>query len=153
MTPLTQRALRFAINSLLAKRQSEQEMRERLEKRYPEADREQIITRLKELEYLDDDAYCEAYIRYRSSSAPRGAFSLKRELNKKGIASETVQHALSEFSEEEYVFELAAQKWQKLHRSPFQKRKEQLMRFLASRGFQASLVIDAVNHVAESPDE
>jgi regulatory protein len=153
MDKISHRALQFAIKSIMYKRQSVKEMRERLEERYPEADQEHIIVRLIELEYLDDQAFCEAYIRHRSLSAPRGKYLLKQELYKKGIQSDMISLCLESFEEVSVIYDLAHKKWEKLHRSPLKKRKTQLMRFLASRGFNISEVINTVNAIAQEPEE
>lgn len=156
MNPLdsiSQRALQFAIKSIMYKRQSVKEMRERLEERYPEADREAIIIRLLELEYLDDQLFCEAYIRHRSLTAPRGKYLLSRELMKKGIPSDIAALCLESFEEQSVIMEVAEKKWEKLHRSEPKKRREQLMRFLASRGFSLREVIETVKLIADEPQE
>jgi regulatory protein len=153
MDKITQRALQFAIKSIMYKRQSVKEMRERLEERFPEADRDQIIERLIELDYLNDQAYCEAYIRHRSMSSPRGKYLLSRELKQKGIPSDLASLSLEDFEEKQIIQEVALNKWRKLKSAPPEKRRERLMRFLASRGFAISEVIQTVKSIAENSEE
>ncbi len=149
----TQRALQFAIKSIMYKRQSVAEMTERLEERHPGADGVAVIQRLIELDYLNDQAYCSAFIRHRSLSSPRGKYLLSQELRRKGIGSDEITLSLESFEEKEIIHDLALNKWNKLHRSPLKKRKDQLMRFLASRGFAISEVINTVNTIAQEGEE
>lgn len=148
-----EKAMEFALKSITAKRQSVQEMRERLEKRFPQVDREAIIQRLKELEYLNDEAFCEAWVRHRSLTSPRGKYALNQELRKKGIDGSLIDQVLEAFEEFSVIDEVAEKKWQRISGDTLQKRKEKLMRFLLSRGFAISEVLDCVKRVAETPED
>src|SRR5690606_31089045 len=62
--PSPMKALEYAIRSLLRKRQTEKEIRERIQKRHPEANVEEVVTRLKELNYINDEEFSEACVRH-----------------------------------------------------------------------------------------
>lgn len=144
------KALEYAIRSLLRKRQTEKEIRGRIQKRHPTAPVEEVISRLKELNYINDEAFSEAWIRHRSLSSPKGKFQLERELRQKGVSSENRGKALQEYDEGDVLQELALKKWEKLRETDMRKKREKLMRFLLSRGFAISSVIEIVNSFAQN---
>jgi len=150
----TQKALEFALKSVTAKRQTVKEMRERLQKRFPEADHDLIVERLQELEYLNDQAFSEAWIRHRSVSSPKGTYVLRQEMRRKGVQDHDMTEALEAFDEESVLNELAQRRWAKLVKEPnIYKRKEKLIRFLTARGFSMSNVLDVVNTLAETLED
>lgn len=140
-----QTALEYAIISLTRRRQTEKRIRERLLKRYPNEDMEPVITRLKELQYLDDRAFTDAWIQYRTRTSPRGKFALKRELLQKGISKEDAEQALSGIDQSSSLQKLAESKWSKVREPSMMKRKQKLMRFLGQRGFPMREILDIVN--------
>lgn len=149
MDDISQKALEFALKSVTAKRQTVKEMRERLQKRFPEAEHKAIIERLIELNYLNDQEFCEAWLRYRSLGSPKGKFALQQELKRKGVDEAIIQPALEAFDERENLFDLAEKKWLKLaHKDP-RKRKESVMRFLASRGFAVGNILEVLEQLGE----
>lgn len=106
-----------------------------------------VLTRLKELKYLDDTQFAADYIDNQITCRPRGKFRLKRELQNKGIhpelAEKLVQNA--DIDEEEIAFIALQKKLKSIERFPRQKQKEKAMRFLASRGFKIDAIYKAIN--------
>lgn len=141
--------LQYAIRSLLHRRQSEHQIREKLAKRFPDADPEPVIERLKELNYLNDQALSEAWVNYRSITSPRGKYALQRELQLKGVQRDDLEKALKDYDEMALLRELAAQKWPKISANNHYKKREKLMRFLVSRGFTISDVLQVVDSFAQ----
>lgn len=141
-------ALEYAIYSLVHRRQTERQIREKIFKRFPEADPEPVIERLKELNYLNDEAFSEAWIRHRSLSSPRGKYLLEQELKRKGVSGGNREKALEAYDEQDFLKELALKKWEKLRGTDQKKKREKLMRFLLSRGFAIGNVIPLVNSFA-----
>lgn len=107
----------------------------------------QVLSRLKELKYLDDTAYTKDFIESRISSRPRGKFLLKRELKNKGIHPELAERIVegSEINEEELAFESLLKKAKAIERAEPRKQKEKALRFLASRGFKIDAIYKAVD--------
>ena len=108
----------------------------------------QVLSRLKDLKYLDDTAYTKDFIESRtSSSRPRGKFILKRELKNKGIHPELAERIVeeSEINEEELAFESLLKKAKAIERAEPRKQKEKALRFLASRGFKIDAIYKAVD--------
>ncbi|MGE3278778.1 MAG: regulatory protein RecX [Candidatus Altimarinota bacterium] len=162
------KALEYAIRSLLRKRQTEQEIRERIKKRHPDAKVEEVISRLKELNYINDAEFSEAWIRHRTLSSPKGKFKLEQELKLKGVSGTNRQKALEEYDEKAVLEEIAQKKWQQLTKhfaaegqfplsrgsggEGSRKTREKLMRYLLSRGFAISSVLEVVKTVAHSEE-
>ena len=63
---------------------------------YPEPLVETVLTRLVEMEYLDDESFARAWVESRDRARPRGEGALRRELALKGVARETVDAVLGE---------------------------------------------------------
>lgn len=57
---------------------------------------EQVLERLVEMGYLDDEAFAQAWIESRDRARPRGENALRRELALKGVPRETVAAMLEE---------------------------------------------------------
>lgn len=62
---------------------------------YPAALCDQVVDRLVELGYLDDLEFARAWIESRDRARPRGAVALRRELQLKGIAHDTIEEVLA----------------------------------------------------------
>ncbi len=73
------------------------ELRERLERRgLASSDAEPLLTRLVELALVDDATYVEQYVNSRREA--RGRLALRRELKRKGVATELVERELEGLS-------------------------------------------------------
>ncbi len=66
---------------------------------YPAPLCDQVVVRLVELEYLDDEAFARAWVESRDRARPRGALALRRELQRKGIADDTIATILAQRTE------------------------------------------------------
>ncbi|HET7677008.1 MAG TPA: regulatory protein RecX [Candidatus Limnocylindrales bacterium] len=66
---------------------------------YRQALVEQVLERLVEMAYLDDEAFARAWVESRDRARPRGASALRRELALKGVPRETVEAILGERDE------------------------------------------------------
>jgi regulatory protein len=94
---------------------------------------EDIIGRLKELNFINDEEFAKWYIDQRTRFRPRSHRLMDLELKKKGIILDT-QH-LSPNTNEELAKKALEKKlilWDKL---PYLEYKTKAVRFLASRGF------------------
>ena len=91
-----------AFNLLGYKPRSIAEMRARLlEKEWANAAVvEQVIARLQELKYLDDEAYAANFAQSRLSAKPVGRSRLRRDLQRKKLPSQAVESALDQAYEE-----------------------------------------------------
>ena len=107
-----------------------------------------VLGRLKELRYLDDTQFGSDFIDNRTAFRPRGAFLLKRELERKGIHPDLVKRLLEEkeIDEEVLAGEALKKKLKTIQKYPRQKQKEKAMRFLSSRGFKIDAIYKVIDH-------
>ena len=96
-----------------------------------------VISRLKDLAYIDDNKFCREYIEGRVRSSPRGRMLIKRELLQKGISSELIEKTADlVYNKDEELKALAGLievKKKRLKNSKKDQRK--LISFLLRRGF------------------
>jgi len=142
-----------------ARPRSEAETRGRLLKLgYPEVLVDEVLIRLIEMNYLDDEAFARAWVDSRDRSRPRGSAGLKRELLLKGVARDTIDTVLAE--REKVAPEadpdmsaaraLLARRGAALEREPDERRRRQkAYALLARNGFDADVCREAVD--AELP--
>ena len=80
---------------LAVRQRSVEETRRRLNHLgYPSALCDEVIERLTELAYLDDEAFAKAWIESRDRARPRGEMALRRELQSKGVPDATIRTVL-----------------------------------------------------------
>ena len=63
---------------------------------YPAPIVEQVLERLVEIGYLDDEAFARAWVESRDRARPRGTLALRRELQRKGVPDDVVAAILEE---------------------------------------------------------
>ena len=110
------RALNHAVSMLARRPCSKKEIADRLKRlRYTEEVSDLVVYRLEKENLLDDDAFCEQWIRYRLSTK-HGRSVIRRELRIKGISSDMIDkafEALDPDEEEENAVKLAAKAWKR----------------------------------------
>jgi regulatory protein len=154
-----ERTMERALRLLSYKPRSIAEMRSRLlEKDW--ADEEtvnQVIARLEELGYLNDEQFATSYASTRLNVKPLGRTRLRRDLQRKKLSAETVENALEEafnVQSEEKLIERAIDKRLRTKGTP-QTREEskKLFDYLIRRGFSYDLVLRKVRQVGKDIDE
>lgn len=74
-----------------------EETRRRLVKLgYPAPLVDEVVARLIEMDYLDDELFARQWIESRDRAHPRGEFALRRELGHKGVSRAVIDAALAE---------------------------------------------------------
>ena len=63
---------------------------------YPPALVEEVVTRLVEVGYLDDEVFARTWVESRDRARPRGETALRRELYVKGIERQLIDQVLAE---------------------------------------------------------
>ena len=114
--------------------------------------KEFILKRLWEENFVNDDRYTKMFVdSIVSSSRPRGKFYIKRFLEKKGIAGDTVEKALQGIDSEKETqgaLELAQKKLGSLKPSePAARKRQKIWAFLIRKGFSSNTAKDAVDRV------
>lgn len=128
---------------------TEFEIRQKIKGRFKEIEEktlDEVLDKLKELKYVNDEQFAKDYINFRTTISPRGAFVLKQELYKKGISEELIQKALNEVELDEVALakQLVEHKAKSLQSFEPQKRKEKMIRFLMSRGFGYDVIKEVI---------
>jgi regulatory protein len=154
-------AKRLATKFLNTRRRTEREVREKiLKEKYNEILTAEIIADLITTGLIDDEEYAIAFIHDRRLSKPVSSRQLRSELRKKGVAKEIIEKVLtgsdSEETEDDRAKQAAQKKWEQLLRreGDEKKRKQKLIAFLSSRGFEYQVIKSVVNKVAgDVPEE
>jgi regulatory protein len=144
-----------ALNLLSYKPRSLAEMRARLmEKDWAEeAVVDQVLARLEELGYLNDEVFAANFANSRLTAKPVGRTRLRRDLRRKKLPSETIENALDEAFEqqsEEELIDRAIGKRVRLKGPPTDREEaKRLLDYLIRRGFSYDLVIRKVREAAK----
>jgi regulatory protein len=158
--PLDENALHeYAVKSLGRRMRSESELRRLM---HAKVEREEtgaakinkVIARLKEYGYLDDTAFAENYTQLRQQNEKFGARRVSQELNRKGIAqqtiTETIETKYAEVSEEALARQHLERK--RIRKPENEKETARVMRRLVTAGFSVG-VIYKILHQWDVPDE
>lgn len=142
-----------ALKLLSYKPRSVAEMRARLnEKEWADAQVvEQVIARLSELGYLDDEQFAARYADARLTVKPLGRTRLRRDLQRRKVSAQVVEQALEQAYEEHSEEELIARaitKRTRLKGAPTTREEsKKLFDYLIRRGFSYDLVLKKVREL------
>ena len=129
-------ALEAGLRLLSYRQRSEEELRRRLAgKKYSEKAIESALARLRELGYLDDEAFSRYWAETRQAQRPRSRRLLASELRSRGIDKETAEQATADVSDEEAAYLAASGRLRALRGQEYGAFRARLGRFLTSRGF------------------
>jgi len=121
---------------------------------YPEPLVEEVVTRLIEMNYLDDEEFARSWVESRDRARPRGSLGLRRELAVKGVPREIIDEVMVERDESaagetpDHVAAIALLKRKRpmLEREPDANRRRQKAYALLSRnGFDADTCREAIS--------
>ena len=113
-------------------------------------DSNDIIARLKQERYLDNERYARAYCRDKLRFNGWGRIKIAFMLRGKGIEQEYIDAALAEINEEQYIATLEnalAAKAKTLGDKAPEQFTASLMRFASSRGFEPSIIFPAIERL------
>lgn len=111
----------------------------------------QVLSRLEEMDYIDDETFARNWINARSQRKGLGQIRLKMELKRKGISELIISRALatsllsqtgSEMSLAKKSLEKKAERWQRL---PVLQCKRKVYDFLIRRGFSSNIALHLVD--------
>lgn len=135
-------AKQIALKMISVKMHTQQELWKKLQKKgYPKEYIQEIIHFLESYGYLDDEAYCRSWIHDRIHFHPCGRKKMEFELAKKIRNRQLIQQSLENcFSAEQEVELAVAAAVKKINGSRFGSNREQLSRFLYSKGYSGSVI-------------
>lgn len=120
------------LNLLSYRPRSEYELREYLKrKKQSPALIEKTLNKLSKLGYVDDEAFAKRWVEHRRSIKPISSLKLRAELKQKGIASEWIEAALHENSDDGAAIKRLIEKKAGKYAD-----RNKLMQYLARQGFR-----------------
>lgn len=111
-----------------------------------------LLVRLIEQRFVDEERYAKSYVRGKFKINRWGRIKIKQGLYYKSISEYCTRKAFEEIDEEVYretVMDVLRKKNKLLRESDPYKRKQKLMQYLASRGFESSYIYDAIDQLKE----
>lgn len=117
---------------------------------------DEIIAHLKREGFIDEQRYARAYVHDKFLYNGWGRIKLRAMLRSKGIADDAILQAMEQIDETEYrntLLRLLATKWRSVAGCDRQRSRAALLRFAASRGFEADLSYRCTNEVMSDNGE
>ena len=143
-----QKCLNAAYRLLAVRPRSEQEIRQRLQKRGFESDHlEKAIASLKEKGLLDDGAFARFWKDNRQSFRPRSRRLTALELRRKGVDGAAIATAVNEIDEGESAYRAALSRARRLITSDYQDFRRRLGQYLVRRGFDYDIIQQTVDKI------
>ena len=108
------------------------------------------VERLRNEQYLDDEAFAHFWLESRERFRPRGRQALRFELKQKGLDHEVIEMALADLDEAESAWvavESKLYRWKNLEEQVF---KQKIMGFLSRRGFNYETASSVANRAWDS---
>jgi regulatory protein len=134
----------LAVNWLNRRMFTEEEIRKKLRKKFPEFldEIEKIINELKNNNLIDDEHYVRTYLTYETSTNFRGKFAYLNKLFAKGVSKDIFEQIWLEINPDELEM---AKKLINQNQFRFQledpvKKKLKIQRFLRGRGFSTNII-------------
>jgi len=118
-------------------------------KMIPEA-KEKIILHLLQHNFLNEERFAKAFVRGKFSIKKWGRIKIVNQLKFKNISSYNIKAGLNEINENDYVATLqkiALKKLPLLKESNSYKKKNKLVAFLISKGYESGLTYKIVNEL------
>jgi regulatory protein len=156
-----QKAKSVALEYLSHKARTRKEVEDKLlAKEYPPEIVEQVVQRMLDLGYINDEQYAKNYTKSRYQSKGYGPRRIQMELYKRGIRGSQAEEAVREIFEAQEdpldsIREKARRKWVRLvsSESDPRKRQKKMGDFLMRRGFQYDDVRRLVEEFQQEPIE
>ena len=111
---------------------------------------DEIIAYLIEERYIDNQRYANSYTRDKFRFNHWGKYKINMMLRSKDIESETIEEALGQIDEEEYLEKLQQilrEKLRSLKYSSEYEKKGKLFKFAQSRGFESSAISKVIDSI------
>ena len=117
----------------------------------PASEKEKFVKLLVDEGYLDDERYASTFVRSKIHLKKWGVNKIRMALKMKGISDEIISSALTKIDHENYREELIkVLKAEKINESDPYKRKAKLAQYAMQKGYEPSLVWDALRHFDRS---
>lgn len=141
------RALNHAVSLLARRPYSKKELLTRLlHLKYTEEVSDLVIYKLEKEHLIDDQAFCEQWVRFRRERK-LGPSLIRRELKLKGISDDTIQKFLDETdseAESDNAVTLAKKAWKRIHaEEDIRRSRQKIAAFLVRKGYSWDIAYSA----------
>lgn len=109
---------------------------------------ETIINELVAHKFIDDFRYSRSYVNDKLKFSKWGRVKIRHALKQKKVPYHLIENAISEIDEETYfeiLKNLVHNKNKTINKQDDLKRKQSLLRFATSRGFEYNLILDIIS--------
>lgn len=116
----------------------------------------QVLDQLISQGFIDEARYARAFVNDRFNFNGWGRVKIAHQLRLKGISGELIGEAVNAIDEENYrqrLIELLRAKWRTVKGRESRAAWAAMMRFAASRGFEADIAADCVKQVTRLDDQ
>jgi regulatory protein len=149
-----QRCLNSAFHFLSFRPRSEIETRQRLQRRgYADGDVEKVVSKLRQLDLINDTSFAEYWKENRNSFRPRSQRMLKVELRRKGVDSEVIQEVTEDIDDKDNAYRAAITRARTLSVADYQIFRQKLGGYLQRRGFNYGAINSAVKRAWQERTE
>lgn len=149
-----EKAKQTALNFISYRPRAAAEVKNNLRnKKFSDETIEAVVTRLQELDLLNDEAFVRYWVEQRSTFKPRSQMALRAELRKKGVSREAIDAVVLDVDETAAALN-AAQKRQNRWRSlPEDEFRKKAGGYLQRRGFNYTVVKETLDAIWQSYQE
>jgi regulatory protein len=119
------------------------------------ASQTKILERLIDEKFIDERRYCSAFVNDKLRFNHWGRIKIRAKLIEKRLPRELIADALENIDEEEYnniLLTLIKNKSREAGNIEEHKKREKVLRFAASRGFEPSLIMKQLNYYPDEVD-
>lgn len=142
------KALKWLDNRALTSKEVERKLKD---KKFDEDTIAEVIKKLKEYDFLNDELYAADYVKYAQNLKRKGKFYIIKKLIEKGVDRAIIDNVFSEYkSEDEYQTALVAVEKKFKNKARDEKTALKINSFLKSRGFSDDVIYNIIKEMTKS---
>lgn len=153
----TNKAYGDAVNYLSYELRTEKEIKDYLYKReYTTPTIMDVMDKLKDLNYLDDEAYAQSFINTQLRTSTNGPRTIEQKMFKKGVPEAIIKQKISEIDDDillENATNFALKQVKKTSHGSFKQQMIKLRQSLYNKGFSSEIVSQAIDDLNLEKDE
>ena len=139
------RARDAALRYLAVRPRSVAEVRRQLQRKgFDQSTIQQVIDRLLEWGYLNDEEFARSWVAERERFRPRGRIALRQELRNKGVSDEIIDRVLADVDPEASARAALAPRLRQWRHLEWRAFRQKATAYLARRGFSYDIIDDVV---------
>ncbi|UTR14061.1 recombination regulator RecX [Salipaludibacillus sp. LMS25] len=110
----------------------------------------EMMDRLRELEFVNDRLFAEAFVRTKRDTGKKGPLIIEQELHQKGISQGLIDDAMTQYTIEqqlEHAIIMIDKKQSSYKNEGLKKKQQKLIQFIIQRGYPHSIAVEALKEV------